>query len=119
MAAVTIGLTNLTFGTLDESTYVVRSFEESITCDPVELLSGDGTFSAVALANPRTTTNITLVTTAISASVGSLTVLNSNSMLTGEDTDIYISSSNVTLTNDGFAEIQISAEGWKNLNQTS
>lgn len=120
MALTTIGLGNLKFGTTQESSSVVRSFEQTITSDPVELLDGDGTFEAVAFTNPRTTVNITLVSGSVSAAVGSLTTLdNQNTYLTGADASVYVASSNATLTNDGFAEVQITAEGWTNLNQPS
>jgi len=115
MPAITIGLNNLKFGTSQESSFVVRSFEQTITSDPVELLDGDGTFEAVAFANPRTSVNITLVSGSVSAAVGSLTTLdNANTFLTGVQ-DVYVASANATLTNDGFAEVQITAEGWANL----
>ena len=116
MALTTIGLSNLKFGTTQASSSVVRSYEETISCDPVELLDGDGTFEAVAFANPRTTVNITLVSGSVSAPVGSLTTLdNANTYLAGKQADVYVASANATRTNDGFAEIQITAEGWENL----
>lgn len=120
MALTTIGLNNLKFGTTQESGSVVRSYEQTITSDPVELLDGDGTFEAVAFANPRTTVNITLVSGSVSAAVGSLTNLdNLNTYLTGADSSVYVASANATRTNDGFAEVQITAEGWANLNSAS
>lgn len=119
MALTTIGLSNLRFGTTQESSSVVRSFEQTITSDPVELLDGDGTFEAVAFSNPRTSVNITLVSGTVSAAVGALTTLdNNNTFLTLNSTteaSVYVASCNATLTNDGFAEIQITAEGWTNL----
>lgn len=114
MPATTIGLSSLSFGTSSESSSVVRSYEETIKCDPVELLAGDGTFQAVAFSNPNSSVNITLVSGAVSASVGSAFSLSSNSSLTGVDS-FYVDSASRTLTNDGFAEVQISASGWKNL----
>ena len=120
MALTTIGLSNLRFGTSQESSSVVRSYEQTIQCDPVELLDGDGTFEAVALTNPRTTVNITIVSGSVSAAVGSLTTLdNANTYLTGADGSVYVSSVNATRTNDGFAEVQISAEGWTNLSSAT
>lgn len=120
MPATTIGLSNLRFGTTQSSSSVVRSYEQTITSDPVELLGGNGVFQAVAFANPRTTVNITLVSGTVSAAVGSLTALdNENSFLTGADANVYVASANATLTNDGFAEIQITAEGWANLNSAT
>ena len=116
MALTTIGLNNLKFGTTQESSSVVRSYEQTITCDPVELLDGDGTFEAVAFANPRTTVNLTLVSGSVSAAVGTLTALDgNNTYVTGADASVYVASCNATLTNDGFSEVQISAEGWANL----
>ena len=120
MPATTIGLSGLIFGTTQESSSVVRSFEQTIKCDPVELLDGDGTFQAVAFANPNTSINITLVSGSVSASIGALTTLdNQNTYLTGADANVYIDSFSKTLTNDGFAEVQVSASGWANLNSPS
>lgn len=116
MAATTIGLSNLIFGTSGESSAVVRSYEETIKCDPVELLDGDGDFKAVALSNPNSSVNITIVSGSVSAGVGSVFSLTSNTFLTGIDS-LYVDSCSRTLTNDGFAETQISASGWTNLNQ--
>lgn len=118
MPATKIGLSNLTFGTTDESSSVVKSYEESIKCDPVELLGGDGSFKAVAFANPNSSANISLVSTSVSGSIGSAFNLEGNSQLTGVDT-LYIESATKTLTNDGFAEIQITASGWLNLNSAT
>lgn len=116
MALTTIGLSGLIFGTTQESSSVVRSYEQTIKCDPVELMNGDGTFQAVAFTNPNTSINITLVSGSVSAPVGSLTLLdNGNTYLTGADANVYVNSCNITLTNDGFAEVQISADGWSNL----
>ena len=87
MALTTIGLNNLKFGTTQESSSVVRSYEQTITCDPVELLDGDGTFEAVAFANPRTTVNLTLVSGSVSAAVGTLTALDGNDPYRDWETD--------------------------------
>jgi hypothetical protein len=118
MAATTIGLSDLTFGTTAESGAVVRSFEETIKCDPVELLDGDGTFQAVAFSNPNSSANITIVSGSVSAGIGGAFSQTGNTYLTGVDT-LYVDSCSRTLTNDGFSEVQISASGWLNLNQTS
>ena len=118
MALTTIGLSGLSFGTTQESSSVVRSYEETIKCDPVELMDGDGTFQAVAFSNPNSSANITLVSGSISAGIGSAFSLTQNNALTGMDT-LYVDSCSRTLTNDGFAELQISASGWANLNQPS
>jgi len=120
MALTTIGLNNLKFGTTQESSSVVRSYEQTITCDPVELLDGDGTFEAVAFANPRTTVNLTLVSGSVSAAVGAPSTLDgANTYLTGADASVYVASCNATKTNDGFSEVQITLEGWTNLNSAT
>lgn len=120
MALTTIGLSGLIFGTTQESSSVVRSYEETIKCDPVELLDGDGDFKAVAFANPNSSVNITLVSGSVTGPVGSAFTLDAgNTFLTGMDADLYVDSSSLTLTNDGFAEVQISASGWTNLTQPS
>jgi len=119
MPATTIGLSGLTFGTTQESSSVVRSYEETIKCDPVELLDGDGTFQAVAFSNPNSSVNITLVSGSVSGQVGASLGFTSNSFLTGVDSPVYIDSCSRTLTNDGFAEIQISASGWLNLGEAN
>jgi hypothetical protein len=118
MALTTIGLSTLTFGTDDESASVVRSYEETIKCDPVELMGGNGTFQAVALSNPNSSASITIVSGSVSAGIGSAFTQDSNSFLTGMDTTLYVESASRTLTNDGFAETQISAVGYLNLGQT-
>jgi hypothetical protein len=118
MALTTIGLTTLKFGTTSESAAVVRSYEETIKCDPVELMSGDGTFQAVAIANPNSSASITIVSGAVSGSIGASFSQTGNTFLTGIDT-LYVESSSKTLTNDGFAEVQISAIGYSNLGQAS
>jgi hypothetical protein len=118
MALTTIGLTSLKFGTTSESSAVVRSYEETIKCDPVELMSGDGTFQAVAIANPNSSASITIVSSSVSGSIGASFSQTGNTFLTGIDT-LYVESSSKTLTNDGFAEVQISAVGYLNLGQSS
>lgn len=118
MPATTIGLSNLTFGTTAESSAVVRSYEETIKCDPVELLSGDGSFQAVAFANPNSSVNITLVSGSVSGQLGASFTQTANSSVSGIGS-LYIDSISRTLTNDGFAETQISASGWTNLNQAT
>jgi hypothetical protein len=118
MPATCIGLTTLKFGTEDESSAVVRSFEETIKCDPVELMSGDGTFQAVAISNPNSSASITIVSGSVSAGIGSAFSQATNTFLTGLDT-LYVESASRTLTNDGFSETQISAVGYLNLGQVS
>jgi hypothetical protein len=116
MALTTIGLTTLKFGTSDESSSVVRSYEETIKCDPVELMGGNGTFQAVAISNPNSSASITIVSGSVSASIGSaFSFGDNNTFLTGMDT-LYVESASRTLTNDGFSEVQISAVGYSNLN---
>jgi hypothetical protein len=117
MAATTIGLSGLSFGTTAEDGAVVRSYEETIKCDPVELLDGDGTFQAVAFSNPNSSANITIVSGSASAGIGSAFSQTGNTDLTGIDNPLYVDSCSRTLTNDGFAETQISASGWLNLGQ--
>jgi hypothetical protein len=118
MAATNIGLTTLEFGTSEESSSVVRSYEETIKCDPVELMAGDGTFQAVAISNPNSSASITIVSGSVSASVGSAFSLTLNTFLTGMDS-LFVESASRTLTNDGFAETQISAVGYLNLNSAT
>jgi len=119
MALTTIGLSNLTFGTSDFSSSVVRSFEQTIKCDPVELMGGNGTFKAVAISNPNTSISMTIVSGAITGGMGDAISAAANTFLTGGQTSLYIESSSRTFTNDGFAEFQVSASGWANLGQTS
>jgi len=114
MALTTIGLTTLKFGTTDESSAVVRSYEETIKCDPVELLGGNGTFQAVAISNPNSSASITIVSGSVSAGIGSAFSQTQNTFLTGVDS-LFVESASRTLTNDGFAETQISAVGYTNL----
>jgi hypothetical protein len=118
MALTTIGLTTLKFGTTDESSAVVRSYEETIKCDPVELMGGNGTFQAVAISNPNSSASITIVSGSVSGSIGASFTQTSNTFLTGVDT-LFIESASRTLTNDGFSEVQISAVGYLNLGQVS
>jgi hypothetical protein len=120
MAATTIGLSTLTFGTVEASSSVVRSYEETISCDPIELVDGVGTFKAVAISNPNTSVSITLVSGTVSAGIGSAFSLDdTNTFLTGMDTSLFVESASLNLTNDGFAEVQISAVGYLNLNQAT
>jgi len=114
MALTTIGLTTLKFGTTDESSAVVRSYEETIKCDPVELMGGNGTFQAVAISNPNSSASITIVSGSVSGSIGASFTQTANTFLTGIDT-LFIESASRTLTNDGFSEVQISAVGYTNL----
>ena len=115
MPLTTIGLTTLTFGTDAESSAVVRSYEETIKCDPVELMGGNGTFQAVALSNPNSSVSITIVSGSVSGSIGASFSQIVNTFLTGVDS-LFVESASKTLTNDGFAEVQISAVGYANLN---
>jgi hypothetical protein len=119
MALTTIGLSTLKFGTTNVSSSVVRSFEETIKCDPVELMSGNGTFQAVAISNPNTSMSMTIVSGVTSGAIGALVSSTDNTFLTGVQTSLYIDSASRTLTNDGFAEYQVSASGWANLGQAS
>jgi len=119
MAATCIGLTNLTFGTSDFSSAVVRSFEQTIKCDPVELMAGNGTFKAVAISNPNTSISMTIVSGSACAGIGEQISAAANTFLTGGQSSLYVESSSRTFTNDGFAEVQLSASGWANLNQPS
>jgi hypothetical protein len=119
MALTTIGLTTLRFGTTNVSSSVVRSFEETIKCDPVELMGGNGTFQAVAISNPNTSMSMTIVSGVTSGAIGALVSATDNTFLTGAQTSLYVESASRTLTNDGFAEYQVSASGWANLGQTS
>jgi hypothetical protein len=118
MAATCIGLTTLKFGTSDESSSVVRSYEETIKCDPVELMAGNGTFQAVAISNPNSSASITIVSGSVSAGIGSAFSQNANTFLTGVDS-LFVESASRTLTNDGFAETQISAVGYANLSSAT
>jgi hypothetical protein len=118
MAATTIGLSTLTFGTTDESSAVVRSYEETIKCDPIELMAGNGTFQAVAISNPNSSASITIVSGSVSSGIGASFAQTTNTFLTGIDT-LFVESASRTLTNDGFAETQISAVGYLNLSQAS
>jgi hypothetical protein len=119
MALTTIGLSTLKFGTSDVSSAVVRSFEETIKCDPIELMSGSGSFQAVAIANPNTSMTMTIVSGATAGAIGALVSASANSFLTGVQTSLYVDSCSRTFTNDGFAEYQVSASGWSNLNNAS
>jgi hypothetical protein len=119
MALTTIGLSNLKFGTTNTSSSVVRSYEETIKCDPVELMGGDGTFKAVAISNPNSTISMTIVSGTVSGAIGSTVANTDNTFLTGVTGSFYIDSNSRTLTNDGFAEYQVSATAWANLGQTS
>ena len=119
MALTTIGLSTLKFGTSDVNSAVVRSFEETIKCDPIELLGGDGTFKAVAISNPNTSMTMTIVSGVTSGAIGAIVSASANSFLTGVQTTLHIDSCSRTLTNDGFAEYQVSASGWSNLNSSS
>lgn len=119
MALTTIGLSTLKFGTSDVNGAVVRSFEETIKCDPIELLGGDGTFKAVAISNPNTSMTMTIVSGVTSGAIGAIVSASANTFLTGVQAALYIDSCSRTLTNDGFAEYQVSASGWANLNNTS
>jgi hypothetical protein len=116
MALTTIGLSTLKFGTSAESSSVVRSYEETIKCDPVELMAGDGTFQAVAIANPNSSASITIVSGSVSSGIGASFSQTGNTFLTGMDS-LYVESLSKTLTNDGFSEVQISAVGYVNLGQ--
>ena len=118
MALTTIGLTTLKFGTSDESSAVVRSYEETIKCDPVELMGGNGTFQAVAISNPNSSASITIVSGSVSAGIGSAFSQTTNTFLTGVDS-LFVESASRTLTNDGFAETQISAVGYLNLSSAT
>jgi hypothetical protein len=119
MALTTIGLSNLKFGTANVSSSVVRSFEETIKCDPVELMGGDGTFKAVAISNPNTSMSMTIVSGITAGAIGALVSATDNTFLTGVQSSLYIDSCSRTFTNDGFAEYQVSASGWLNLGQAS
>ena len=114
MALTTIGLTTLKFGTDSESSAVVRSYEETIKCDPVELMGGNGQFQAVAISNPNSSASITIVSGSLSGSIGASFTTTGNTFLTGIDS-LFVESASRTLTNDGFSETQISAVGYANL----
>jgi len=119
MALTTIGISTLKFGTTNVSGSVVRSFEETIKCDPIELISGNGTFQAVAISNPNTSMTMTIVSGVTSGAIGALVSATDNTFLTGVQASLFVESASRTFTNDGFAEYQVSASGWSNLGQSS
>jgi hypothetical protein len=119
MALTTIGLTTLKFGTADFSSSVVKSFEETIKCEPVELMGGSGVFQAVAITNPQSTMSMTIVSGGTSTSVGALISASANTFLTGVQGSLFVESASRTYTNDGFAEVQVSAVGYLNLGAAS
>ena len=120
MAATTIGLNTLQFGTSSVTGgVIVSSFEETIKSEPVELLKGDGTFQAVAYANPQTNASMTIVGGSSAYSgVGAAFGIAGNSLLTGEAA-VYIENIQITKRNDGFSETSLSLVGWDNLGQSS
>jgi hypothetical protein len=118
MPLTTIGITTLKFGTDAETSAVVRSYEETIKCDPVELMAGNGVFQAVAIANPNSSASITIVSGTVSGSIGASFTQTANTFLTGVNS-FYVESASRTLTNDGFTEVQISAVGYANLGVAS
>jgi hypothetical protein len=117
MPATTIGLSTLSFGTVSQGTAIVTSYEETIKCDPVELIGGNGAFSAVAFANPNSSASITLVSGSATASIGGAITFTSSS-LSGIST-LYIESATKTATNDGFTETQINGIGYAELGSAS
>ena len=117
IALTTIGITTLTFGTTNVSSSVVRSYEETIKCDPIELMAGNGTFQAVAISNPNTSMSMTIVSGTTTGAVGALISATDNTFLTGAQTTLHIDSSSRTMTSDGFTEFQVSASGWANLGE--
>lgn len=121
MAVTTIGLTTLFFGTAQSGSQIVSSYEETIKSEPVELTQGNGTFSAVAFANPQTMISGTIISGTVSASIGSsLSFLTSgNTFLSGAAGTYFIESISRNSTNDGFTETSISAIGYASLGQTS
>ena len=120
MAVTTIGLSTLFFGTpLSSGSQVVSSYEETLKSELVELGKGDGTFQAVAFANPQMTINGTIISGSASASVGAVTTLFGATFLTGFSGSLYIDSLSRNATNDGFTETTISAIGWASLGNVS
>jgi hypothetical protein len=115
MPATSIGLTTLKFGTSAFDSAIVKSYEETIKADPIELMAGDGTFGSVVMANPQSLVNLTMISGATSAGgIGVAATFSGNTLLTGMST-VYVQSSSRTLTNDGFSETQASLQGWSNL----
>lgn len=121
MAVTTIGLSTLFFGTALAGSQVVSSYEETLKAEPVELGKGDGTFQAVAFANPQTSINGTIISGTATGLVGaSLALLTTgNTFLTGTAGTYYIENISRNATNDGFTETTISAVGWASLGSTS
>jgi hypothetical protein len=62
---------------------------------------------------------MTIVSGTASAGIGEQVSAAANTFLTGVQSSLYVESSSRTFTNDGFAEVQLSASGWANLGQTS
>lgn len=119
MALTTIGLTTLQFGTTNVSSSVVRSYEETIKCDPIELMGGNGTFQAVAISNPNTSMSMTIVSGTMNGEIGALVSATDNTFLAGVEPTLHIDSASRTMTSDGFTEFQVSASGWANLGEVS
>lgn len=122
MAVTTIGLSTLFFGTAQSESRVVSSYEETYKSEPVELAKGNGTFQAVAFANPQVTINGTIISGSVCASVGGeLTFLTTgNTFLTMSGiSSWYIENMSRNSTNDGFTETTITATGWENLGSVS
>jgi hypothetical protein len=121
MAVTTIGLTTLKFGTSTVTgTAVVSSYEETIRSEPVELAKGDGTFQAVAYANPHSTGSITIIQGATSyGGVGAAIGNGGNELLSGKPSAMFVENVQINARNDGFTETTISLIGWDNLGQAS
>lgn len=121
MALTTIGLNTLSFGTTAVGSAIVSSYEETISSEPVELMGGNGTFSAVAFANPQANISMTIIQGSTSyGGVGALvTTATGSSSLVGLPTALHVDSVQVTAKNDGFTETTLTLQGWNNLGSSS
>ena len=96
---------------------MVKSYDETLKCDPIELADGSGSTKAVVFSNPNSSASITLVTAVTNPSVGGSFSYTGNSTLSVGT--LYVESATKTLTNDGFSEVQISGIGTTNLGSAS
>lgn len=115
MAAVSIGLTTVSFGLAQESGLVIQSFTSTETAETTEISDYNGVHAAVAFSNRRFNVSLSGNATTAQGTVGASLTLTNNVVCSGT---YYITDTSTNQTNDGFLSFDISASYFPRLSQT-
>ena len=117
MPAVTIGQSNLTFGTVSEGSIgLVQSFSEARNVEKNEVRSNDGNIVAVGYYNPTTSYSLSVALIgAYNVTAGAALSALANATTAIGTGSLRIDSITLNKSNDAFVTLDISATGYPNV----